>query len=31
LLSGKAQPGTVLDDLLHPDFGINVITPNPAE
>jgi hypothetical protein len=31
LLSGKAQPGTVLDDLLHPDFGINVITPNPIE
>jgi hypothetical protein len=31
LLSGKAQPGTVLDDLLHPDFAINVITPNPVE
>ena len=31
LLSGEAQPGSVLRDLHHPDFGINVITPNPNE
>ena len=31
LLSDKAQPATVLQGLQHPSFGINVITPNPAE
>jgi hypothetical protein len=31
LLSSEAQPSTVIDHLCHPDFGVNVITPNPNE
>jgi hypothetical protein len=31
LLSGKAQPATVLQGLQYPSFGINVITPKPTE